>query len=97
MFNHALSIGEVFEDHLDKRRKGLPEADRATNYAEDAVLTVNSNAIGYDAIRCSAAKLNERLPSPEFEFLARQVHGRFALLIWRGKSGRQGAIHGADS
>jgi hypothetical protein len=37
------------------------------------------------------------MPTPKFEFLARQVNGRFALLIWRGYSSREGAIDGADT
>jgi hypothetical protein len=92
------STRQVFEDHLDKRRLGLVEEDLAANYAEDVVLlTVNSNAVGHDAIRRSAARLDEQMPKPKFEFIAQQVHGPFALLIWRGLSKREGAVDGADS
>jgi hypothetical protein len=92
------STREVFEDHLDKRRKGLVEEDLATNYADDVVLlTVNSNGVGHEAIRHSASRLDHQMPKPRFEFLARQVRGPFALLIWSGKSDRDGAIDGADT
>ncbi|MGB3643549.1 MAG: nuclear transport factor 2 family protein [Mesorhizobium sp.] len=89
---------QVFEDHLEKRRRGLLEEDLAANYAEDVVLlTVNSNGVGHDAIRHSAARLDDQMPTPKFEFVAQQVNGRFALLIWRGYSSREGAIDGADT
>ncbi|WP_173931179.1 nuclear transport factor 2 family protein [Chelativorans sp. Marseille-P2723] len=92
------STRQVFEDHLEKRKRHLLEEDLAKNYAKDVVLlTVNSNAVGHDAIRTSAARLAEQLPDGTFEFLAKQVNGRFALLIWRGNSHRGRAIDGSDS
>jgi hypothetical protein len=92
------STKEVFEDHLRLRLEGKLEEDLRRNYAEDVVLlTVNSNAIGHDAIRYSASRLNEQLPGGYFEFVARQVRDDFALLIWRAKSERLDAIEGSDS
>ena len=89
---------EVFESHLDYRLNGLVEQDLKRNYAPNVVLlTVNSNARGHDAIRASAARLASQLPKAEFEFLAKQVNGPFALLIWRGTSVKGKAIDGADS
>ncbi len=60
--SNSRSTEEVLEDHLAKRRKRLLEDDLATNYADSvALLTVNSNAVGHDAIRYSAARLAEQL------------------------------------
>jgi len=92
------STEEVFEDHLRLRREGRLEEDLRRNYAEDVVLlTCNSNLTGHDAIRYSARKLHKQLPEGHFDFISRQVHGKFALLIWRAKSPRFDAIEGADT
>ncbi|SIT86650.1 hypothetical protein [Pontibaca methylaminivorans] len=89
---------DVFHDHLRLRAAGDLETDLRRNYARDVVLlTVNSNARGHDAMRISAGRLARQLPGARFEFLARQVRGPFALLIWRGYSCRCDAIGGADS
>ncbi|GAB1581939.1 hypothetical protein PPNSA23_18820 [Phyllobacterium phragmitis] len=89
---------EVFEDHLNLRREGKLEEDLKRNYAEEVVLlTSNSNLQGHDAIRYSARKLREQLPDGHFEYVAKQVRGNFALLIWRAKSSRFDAVEGADS
>lgn len=96
--SNSRSTEEVLEDHLAKRRKRLLEDDLATNYADSvALLTVNSNAVGHDAIRYSAARLAEQLPEADYEFIAKQVNGPYALLIWRATSRDGDAIDGADS
>lgn len=52
------STRDVFEDHLRLRVVGDLETDLARNYSEAvAMLTVNSNAEGHDALRMSAARL----------------------------------------
>jgi len=92
------STREVFEDHLRLRLEGDLEKDLRRNYAEDVVLlTVNSNATGHDALRASAARLREQLPDGRFEFLARQVNGPYALLVWSGRSANLTAVDGADT
>lgn len=92
------STEDVFEDHLRLRLEGQLEDDLARNYAPDVVLlTVNSNACGHEAIRMSAARLAEQIPDAAFEFTARQVAGRFALLIWKATSPKQDAVEGSDS
>jgi hypothetical protein len=89
---------EVFEDHLRLRLQGNLEEDLRRNYAKDvALLTVNSNARGHDAIRMSAERLDQQLPDAEFEIVARQVNGPYALLIWSARSARLDAVEGADS
>lgn len=89
---------EVFRDHLRLRVAGDLETDLRRNYAPDVVLlTSNSNARGHAAIRVSARRLGRQLPDARFEFLARQVRGPFALLIWRGWSGHFDAVDGVDS
>ncbi|MCJ8517677.1 hypothetical protein ABID21_000810 [Pseudorhizobium tarimense] len=94
----ARSTQEVFEDHLRLRLLGDLEQDLARNYAEDVVLlTSNSNLVGHDALRTSSSRLREQLPDAEFQFLAKQVRGRFALLNWRSTSDRYQAVEGADS
>jgi hypothetical protein len=91
------STEEVFEDHLRLRVEGRLEDDLRRNYAEDVVLlTVNSNACGHDAIRMSADRLREQLPQSRFEFIKKQVNGRFAMLVWRATSARFSAVDGAD-
>jgi hypothetical protein len=92
------SAQDVFEDHLRLRVVGRVEEDLRRNYAEDVVLlTVNSNALGHDAIRMSARRLHDQLPDGRFEFLSKQVNGPYALLIWEGQSSRFNAMEGADS
>ncbi len=89
---------EVFEDHLRLRVAGKLEEDLARNYAEDVVLlTSNSNATGHEAMRTSAERLAAQLPDAEFEFVAKKVRERFALLVWRAASRKFAAIDGADS
>lgn len=96
--NQPRSAEEVFEDHLELRRKGDLEEDLRRNYAPDVVLlTVNSNATGHDALRMSAKRLEEQLPDAEFEYDAKQVNGSYALLIWSATSPRFDAVEGADS
>ena len=91
------STDEVFEDHLRLRLEQKLEDDLARNYAPDVVLlTVNSNATGHDAIRMSAARLADQLPNARFEIIAKQVNGRFAMLVWRATSDRFDAVDGAD-
>jgi hypothetical protein len=95
---HQRTPTEVFEDHLRLRMSGDLEEDLRRNYAEDVVLlTVNSNERGHAAIRTSSRRLRDQLPDSEFEFLARQVSGPYALLIWRGRSSESVAVDGADS
>src|SRR5699024_5304623 len=87
-----------FEDHLRLRLEGALEEDLRRNYSEDVVLlTVNSNARGYDAMRMSAERLARQLPDAEFEFTAKQVDGSYALLIWSASSPRFDAVEGADT
>lgn len=94
----ARSTREVFEDHLKLRMKGDLETDLARNYSETVtLLTVNSNVRGHDAMRMSARRLAEQLPDGKFEFVAKQVNGPYALLIWRARSDRFRAVDGADS
>lgn len=88
----------VLEDHLRLRLDWNVETDLRRNYARDVILlTSNSNARGHDAIRMSARRLAAQLPDARFEFQTKQVHGPFALLIWRVWSWRCLAIAGADS
>ena len=95
---HQRTPTEVFEDHLRLRLAGKLEEDLRRNYAEDvALLTVNSNERGHDALRVSARRLAEQLPDAEFEFLARQVSGPYALLVWRATSATARVEAGADS
>lgn len=78
---------EVFEDHLRLRVEGELEEDLRRNYSKDMVLlTSNSELVGHDAIRASAARLDEQLPDASFTFLSKRVHGPYAFLIWEGRS-----------
>ena len=89
---------DVFEDHLRLRAEGDLETDLQRNYSESVVLlTVNSNAKGHDALRLSAHRLAEQLPDGRFEWMAKQVNGPYALLVWRATSDRFDVIAGADS
>jgi hypothetical protein len=45
----------------------------------------------------SSARLAEQLPDAEFEFAAKQVRERFALLVWKATSPKQDATEGSDS
>lgn len=48
--------------------------------------------IGHEAIRASAARLQEQLPGATLDFVAKQVSGPYALLIWRATSQRCDAM-----
>ena len=52
---------------------------------------------GHESIRASTARLKKQLPGAKFEFVAKQVSGPYALLIWRATSQRYDAVEGADS
>lgn len=92
------STSEVFDSHLNLRIDGDLERDLVENYSEKVVLlTVNSNMSGHDAIRASAARLREQPPGAKFEFVAKQVNGPHALMIWRATSQRFDDVKGADS
>ena len=92
------SAAEVFEDHLRLRMAGDLETDLRRNYADEVVLlTVNSCFIGHDGMRRSAKKLADQLPDAKFEFIAKKVEQRFALVIWRAESSRFEAVEGSDS
>lgn len=92
------TTSEVFEDHLRLRSAGDLETDLQRNYAPDVVLlTKNSNAEGHEAMRISAARLSEQLPDGRFDYIAKQVNGPYALLIWQASSPRCDVIAGADS
>lgn len=92
------STCEVLDSHLRLRLGGDLERDLIENYADDVVLlTLNSNMRGHEAIRASAARLKEQLPNASFEFVAKQVSGPYALLIWRATSQNCDALEGADS
>ncbi len=89
---------EVFEDHLRLRLDGRLEDDLRHNYSEDVVLlTSNSNRRGHDALRISAKRLSEQLPGADYEFIAKQVNGPYALLVWSAKSDGCTVRVGADS
>lgn len=92
------STEDVFEDHLKLRDKGDLETDLLRNYASDVVLlTSNSNMRGHDAIRLSAARLQEQLPRAQFVFVKKQVSQRYALLFWQARSARYSVLDGVDS
>ncbi|WP_230530891.1 nuclear transport factor 2 family protein [Microvirga roseola] len=94
----ARSTQDVFEDHLRLHREGCLEEDLKHNYAEDVLLlTENSVLHGHDGLRISAKRLAKQLPDARFEFLARQVEGEFAFLVWRAQSDRYRVECGADS
>jgi hypothetical protein len=92
------TTSEVFEDHLRLRQSGDLEEDLRRNFAEDVVLlTGNSNERGHAAIRVSFRRLREQMPDGRFQYLARQVSGPYALLIWKGRSSRFDVYDGADT
>lgn len=89
---------QVLDDHLERRVIGDLETDLRRNYADDIVLlTCNSEYVGHDGIRTSAARLREQLPDVRYEFIAKKVHGPYALLVWRADSHRFRAIEGSDT
>ena len=94
----AVTPREIFEDHLRLRVEGDLEEDLRRNYSKDVVLlTSNSDFVGHDGIRVSAARLDEQLPDASFTFLSKRVHGPYAFLIWEGRSSHLDATSGADS
>jgi hypothetical protein len=89
---------QVLDDHLERRVAGDLETDLRRNYAGDVILlTCNSEYVGHGGIRASAARLREQLPDVRYEFVAKKVHGPYALLVWRADSHRFQAIEGSDT
>lgn len=92
------SSRDVFEDHLQLRRRGDLDTDLEKNYAEGVVLLCETGVlVGRDAIRQSAARLGLQLPEAEFDFVVRQVEGNYAMLVWNARSSRFQVDHGVDS
>jgi hypothetical protein len=90
---------QVFDDHLELRKRGDLEQDLARNYAPDVVvLTARGVLRGHDGVRESAALLYQAIRNANrYEYENAQCEDRVALLEWRAE-GRTSAIRdGVDS
>jgi hypothetical protein len=89
---------EVFDDHLRLRMAGDLETDLSRKYFENvALLTVNSNAQGHDALRTSAKRLSEQLPNAKLRVPGEAGQRTLSALIWRATSDRFSSVDGADA
>lgn len=91
------TTGEVFEDHLAKRKEGDVDGDIDTNYADDVVLLTGTGIYkGHDGVRQSASELSHYLGDGSFNYDLKLVEGEYAFLEWSA-SGQNGNVRdGAD-
>lgn len=88
---------EVLRDHLDLRMERALEADLRRNYdSEVLVVTSKGTARGHDAIRTTAAILQDHCGDRPYEYLLEMVEGDLAYLVWQVRADGLW-IHGADS
>jgi hypothetical protein len=80
---------QVFDDHLELRKRGDLEQDLARNYAPDVVvLTARGVLRGHDGVRESAALLYQAIRNANrYEYENAQCEDRVALLEWRARDG----------
>lgn len=90
---------EVIEAHLDCRKAGDLERDRATNYAADVTLLSSGEGLhrGHDGVRKLARILRTYLPHGNYQYRQVLAEGEVGMLTWSG-SGEDTVVHdGADS
>lgn len=93
------STEQVLQDHLSRRCEGDLEGDLQANYSDDLIVLCKDGVFrGKDAIRTTAAILEQNLPDASFDYDLLQIADEFGLLSWSGR-GSNGArtCHGADS
>jgi hypothetical protein len=92
------SAAQVFESHLELRKRNDLETDLATNYAKDVLqLTCTGIYHGHDGVRASAQELGKCLPDGEYTYVKRLVEGEVAFLVWTGRSPAGHVCDGVDS
>src|SRR5262245_17631114 len=92
------STGEVFEDHLARRRAGDVEGDLALNYDDDVVLLTGFGVFrGKDGVRRNLGRLLEGLPCIRYEYGTRLVEGEVAFLEWSARGPTAVVEDGANS
>lgn len=89
---------EVFEDHLERARRGDVDGDLRANYAPD-VLLVSAYGIehGPAGARRLADLLEEQLPGAQFGYTLELVEGDIALLEWTATADGAEVVDGVDS
>ena len=98
MANTERSPTEVFEDHLEKARKGLIKADILQNYSNDVRLFIAEGIYrGHDGVKELADRLKRELPDAKFQYTVMQVDQDIAFLEWTADSKEKVVKDGADS
>lgn len=89
---------EVFEDHLERARRGDVVGDLETNYAPD-VLLLSAHGVehGREGARRLADLLAQQLPSAEFRYTLKLVERDVALLEWTATAAGARVEDGVDS
>jgi hypothetical protein len=89
---------EVFDDHLERARRGDVEGDLERNYAPDVVvLSVYGVHRGHVGTRELADLLERQLPSAQFDYTLRLVEGDVALLEWTATADGARVEDGVDT
>lgn len=92
------STSAVFEDHLERARRGDVDGDLEANYADDVLLLSAYGAEhGHDGARRLADLLGQQLPLPEFDYTLKLVERDVALLEWTATSDGARVDDGVDT
>lgn len=92
------SAREVFEDHLEKAKKGLVEPDLSQNYAKDVRLFIAEGIFqGHEGAKELADRLERELPGAKFNYTVKLVENEVAFLEWTADSQDRIVRDGADS
>jgi hypothetical protein len=92
------STEEVFNDHLEKRLKGLVEEDIELNYAEDVVVFIRKGIYrGRNGVKELAALLHNELPCAKYKYITQLIEGDIAFLEWRAHCENATVKDGADT
>ena len=92
------STRAVFEDHLERARRGDVDGDLQANYAPD-VLLLSAYGIehGHAGARRLADLLEEQLPGAQFDYTLELVERDVALLEWTATADGADVVDGVDS
>ena len=94
----ARSTAEVFQDHLERARRGDVAGDLEHNYAEDVVvLSAYGVEHGHEGARRLADLLEQQLPSARFAYTLQLVERDVALLEWTARADGARVDDGVDS
>lgn len=92
------STSEVFEDHLDRARRGDLDGDLEANYDPDVlILSAYGVEHGREGARRLADLLAQQLPAAQFDYTLKLVERDVALLEWTATADGARVDDGVDT